>query len=100
MCAVWNGTVPAEAERTVVEGNHHFPPELLYGEWFTDSRARSLCFRKGVARYHTVSVGGRTLVNGAWYHPHPSPLARRIRGHVAFPGPGVAVEAAVTREGR
>jgi uncharacterized protein (DUF427 family) len=22
--------------------------------------------------------------DGAWYYPHPSPLARRIKNHVAF----------------
>lgn len=31
--AVWNGTVLAEAPRTVrVEGNHYFPPESLHRE--------------------------------------------------------------------
>ncbi|MBZ9638305.1 DUF427 domain-containing protein, partial [Streptomyces sp. PSKA30] len=94
MRAVWNGTVLAEAEQTiVVEGNHYFPPESLNREYFTESRARSLCFWKGLARYYTVTVGGQTNVNAAWYYPHPSPLARKIKDHVAFWN-GVVVEEA------
>ncbi|GBP98776.1 DUF427 domain-containing protein [Streptomyces spongiicola] len=90
--AIWNGTVIAEAERTVfVEGNHYFPPQALRREYFTESRSRSLCFWKGLARYYTVTVDGRTMPDAAWYYPRPSPLARRIKGHVAF-GRGVRVE--------
>ncbi|WP_149563298.1 DUF427 domain-containing protein [Streptomyces cacaoi] len=92
MRAVFHGTVLAEAEQTVVvEGNHYFPPESLHREHFTGSRARSLCPWKGIARYYTVTAGGRTGRNAAWYYPHPSPPARRIKDHVAF-GDGVVVE--------
>ncbi|WP_328878732.1 DUF427 domain-containing protein [Streptomyces sp. NBC_00299] len=90
--AVWNGTVIAEAPRTViVEGNHCFPPEALHREYSTETRSRSLCFWKELARYYTVTVSGRTNRNAAWYYPHPSPLARRIKNHVAF-WQGVTVE--------
>ncbi|MCP3821606.1 DUF427 domain-containing protein [Streptomyces sp. A3M-1-3] len=90
--AVWNGTVIAEAASTViVEGNHYFPPEALHREYFSESRSRSLCFWKGLARYYTVTVDGRACPNAAWYYPHPSPLARRIKNHVAF-WQGVRVE--------
>ncbi|MFF8844367.1 DUF427 domain-containing protein [Streptomyces sp. NPDC015127] len=48
--AGWNGTVIAEAPRTVVmESNHYFPPEALHREYFGESRSRSLCFWKGLA---------------------------------------------------
>jgi uncharacterized protein (DUF427 family) len=90
--AVWNGTVIAETPRTViVEGNHYFPAEALHRQYFTESRTRSLCFWKGLARYYTVTVDERTNPNAAWYYPHPSPLARRIKNHVAF-WQGVRVE--------
>lgn len=90
--AVWNGTVIAEAPRTViVEGNHYFPPETLHREYLTETRSRSLCLWKGLARYYTVTVDGRTNRNAAWYYPHPSPLARRIKNHVAF-WQGVRIE--------
>ncbi|WP_116244609.1 DUF427 domain-containing protein [Nocardiopsis sp. FIRDI 009] len=90
--AVWNGEVLAEAPSTVmVEGNHYFPPESLRREHFSESRSRSLCLWKGVARYYDVTVHGQTYEAAAWYYPRPSPLARRIRNHVAF-WPGVSVE--------
>ncbi len=90
--AVWNGTVIAEADRTViVEGNHYFPPESLHRQYFTASSTWSLCFWKGLARYYTVTVDGAVNPDAAWYYPHPSPLARRIKNHVAF-WQGITVE--------
>ena len=90
--AVWNGVVLAEAPRTVrVEGNHYFPPESVRREFFIDSPTKSLCPWKGMARYYTVTVDGQTNQNAAWYYPNPSPLARRIKDHVAFWN-GVEVE--------
>ncbi len=83
--ATFNGTVIAEAESTVmVEGNHYFPPDSSRREHLGDSRTRSLCPWKGIARYYDVVVDGIELSDAAWYYPHPSPFARRIRGHVAF----------------
>jgi uncharacterized protein (DUF427 family) len=94
--AVWSGTVLAEAEHTVVvEGNHYFPPEALHREHFREAAGRTLCFWKGIARYYDVTVDGQTYPEAAWYYPRPTPLARRIRGHVAF-WPGVRIE----RDGR
>lgn len=90
--AVWNGAVLAEAPRTVrIEGNHYFPPESLNREYLSRSRLRSLCPWKGLASYYTVTVGDAVNRDAAWYYPHPSPLARRIRNHVAFWN-GVRVE--------
>ncbi|QOV33334.1 DUF427 domain-containing protein [Streptomyces ferrugineus] len=100
MRAVWHGAVLAKADRTVVvEGNHYFPPESLDRRYFTESRMRSLCFWKGIARYYTVTVDGQTNPNAAWYYPHPTPFARRIKNHVAF-GKGVMVEEAVPEDRR
>ena len=83
--AVWNGAVLAEAPRTIrLEGNHYFPPESLNREYFTTTRAWSVCPWKGLARYYTIVVDGEGNPNAAWYYPHPSPLARKIKGHVAF----------------
>ncbi|MBA2951753.1 DUF427 domain-containing protein [Streptomyces himalayensis] len=90
--AVWNNAVIAEADRTViVEGNHYFPPESLHRQYFTRSRTRSLCFWKGLARYYTVTVDGVVNPDAAWYYPHASPPARRIKNHVAF-GQGITVD--------
>ncbi|MED7820738.1 DUF427 domain-containing protein [Streptomyces chiangmaiensis] len=40
-----------------------------------------------------ASVDGHANPNAGWYYPHPSPLARRIKNHVAF-WHGVVVEGA------
>ena len=90
--AVWNGVVLAEAPRTIrLEGNHYFPPGSLNREYFAASRTRSVCPWKGVASYYTVVVDGQANPDAAWYYPRPSPLARRVRDHVAFWN-GVRVE--------
>lgn len=85
MRAIWHGTVIAEAPATVqVEGNHYFPPESLHREYLTDSHTKTLCPWKGLASYYHVSVGDEVNPDAAWYYPKPSPLARRIKNHVAF----------------
>ncbi|MBT2490760.1 DUF427 domain-containing protein [Streptomyces sp. ISL-96] len=92
MRAIWNGVVIAETSRTKrVEGNDYFPPESLKRECFTESSTKSLCLWKGIARYYTLTVNGQVNPDAAWYYPHPSPLARRIKNHVAFWN-GVTIE--------
>ncbi|WP_116040413.1 DUF427 domain-containing protein [Amycolatopsis palatopharyngis] len=83
--AVWHGIVIAETPRTVrIEGNHYFPPESVDKKYFVASKSRTLCPWKGVANYYDLKSGQRTSSNGAWYYPHPSPIARRIKNHIAF----------------
>jgi len=90
--AVWNGVVLAETSRPVLlEGNVYFPPAEVRGEYLATTRAWTVCPWKGVARYYTVRAGGQLNKNAAWYYPHPSPLARKIKNHVAFRH-GVRVE--------
>ncbi len=83
--AVWNGAVLAHSPDTVVvEGNRYFPPDSLNMRHFERSRTRSLCPWKGLASYYSVTVDGITHRDAAWYYPHPSFLARKIKGRVAF----------------
>ncbi|HZA41508.1 MAG TPA: DUF427 domain-containing protein [Actinomycetota bacterium] len=83
--AIWNGAVLAESDDTVVvEGNHYFPVESINEEYFTESKAHSLCPWKGIASYYHVKADGESNRNAAWYYPHPSPLARKIKNRVAF----------------
>ena len=100
MRAVWNGVTLAESEDTVVvEGNHYFPPESLRREYFTESRRRSVCPWKGIARYYTIEVDGSRNEGAAWPYPKPTPLARRIKTRVAF-SRGVEVVPSNDRQGR
>ncbi len=91
--AVWNGTVLAESDDTVVvEGNHYFPRESLNMEFFDDSSRNTVCPWKGVASYFDVVVNGDRNTAAAWYYPDPSSAAERIKDRVAF-WRGVRVEA-------
>lgn len=83
--AIWNGTVLAESDHTVVvEGNHYFPPGSVVDELLVPSPTTSTCPWKGQASYYSVTVDGQTNPDAAWTYQDPSPAARDIKGHVAF----------------
>ena len=85
MQAVFNGTVIAESDDTVVvEGNHYFPAESLRSEYVEPSSTHTTCGWKGVASYHHVKVDGAVAKDAAWHYPTPSDAARQIRDRVAF----------------
>ena len=85
MQAVWNGTVVAESEDTVVvEGNHYFPRSAIRQELFTSSETHTVCPWKGTASYLTLQVGDDRNVDAAWYYPTPKEAAKQIEGRVAF----------------
>ena len=85
MKAIWNGTVLAVSDDTVVvEGNHYFPPDALRREHFRESDHHTACPWKGEASYYTVAVDGETNENAAWYYPEPKEAAAQIKDHVAF----------------
>jgi uncharacterized protein (DUF427 family) len=83
--AIWNGTVIAESDRTVgLEGNHYFAAADVEVDYLEPSPRKTICPWKGVASYYDVVVDGVRNPGGAWYYPHPSPLARKIKDHIAF----------------
>lgn len=85
MKAIWNNTVLAESDDTIIiEGNHYFPPESVKRGYMEESTHESVCPWKGTASYYDVSVGGETNKNAAWYYPAPSEKANSIKGYVAF----------------
>lgn len=84
-------TIARSEDTVVVEGNHYFPIDDVRHELLVETRHRTLCPWKGVASYWTVEADGMVADHGAWTYRRPSPLARRIRGRVAF-GNGVAVD--------
>lgn len=93
MKAIWNDTVVAESEKTVVvEGNHYFPPETINTDFFQLSSTHTTCPWKGEASYYNVVVGGETNKDAAWFYPEPKDAAAEIKDHVAF-WRGVKVQA-------
>ncbi len=92
MKAIWNDTVVAESDKTVVvEGNHYFPPETIKRDYFQQSGTHTTCPWKGEASYYNVVVDGQANKDAAWYYPEPKPAAAEIKDHVAF-WRGVKVE--------
>jgi uncharacterized protein (DUF427 family) len=85
MRAIWNDTVLAESDDTVVvEGNHYFPADALRREYLRPSDHHTICPWKGTASYYDVVVGDAVNANAVWYYPEPKPAAARIAGRVAF----------------
>ncbi|MGY2133977.1 DUF427 domain-containing protein [Hymenobacter sp. HD11105] len=85
MKAIWNDTVLAESNDTVVvENNHYFPADSLKREFFEDSIAHTSCPWKGRASYYSVRVNGELNKDAAWYYPEPKDAAKQIEGRVAF----------------
>ena len=85
MKAVWQNTVVAESNETiVVEGNHYFPPESIKKDCFAPSDTHSTCHWKGLASYYHVKVGEQVNQDAAWFYPDPKEAANSIRNYVAF----------------
>ncbi|MGB7396018.1 MAG: DUF427 domain-containing protein [Pricia sp.] len=92
MKAVWNNTVIAESDDTVVvENNNYFPAESIKKEYFKSSDKHTTCPWKGKASYYSLEVDGKTNGDAAWYYPDPKEAAKEIKDRVAF-WKGVTVE--------
>ena len=93
MKAIWNNTVIAESDDTVlVEGNHYFPDSALRREFITFSNHKTTCAWKGQASYYSWLVNGELNTDAVWYYADPKPEAEMVRGRVAF-YKGVKIEA-------
>jgi len=85
MKAIWNGTVVAESDDTVVvEGNHYFPRDAVEDAYLVASETHTVCPWKGTASYYTLEVDGERNEDAAWYYPEPKPAAEEVAGRVAF----------------
>lgn len=85
MQAIWNNTVIADSNDTVVvEGNHYFPESALKREFVTFSNHKTSCAWKGQASYYSLLVNGETNIDAVWYYADPKPEAANIKGRVAF----------------
>jgi uncharacterized protein (DUF427 family) len=91
MKAIWNGTVIAESDDTVVfDGEHYFPADTVKREHLVSSNHRSSTW-KGQAVYHSLLVDGDLHPEAAWSYPEPTEAALSIKGRIAF-GKGVRIE--------
>jgi len=85
MKAIWNGITVAESDDTVVvEGNHYFPADSVDPAYLVDSDTHTTCPWKGEASYKSLSVGGDTNADAAWYYRTPKDAAAEIKDRFAF----------------
>ena len=85
MKAIWNDTVLAESNDTIViEGNHYFPAESINCEYFGDSATTTACPWKGTASYYNIVAGDATNKDAAWFYAAPKDAAKEIQNRVAF----------------
>lgn len=85
MRAIWNDTVIATSDETVVvEGNHYFPASSVDQDVLRPSATTSTCPWKGTASYYSLEVGGKVNSDAAWTYPAPKDAASAIADHVAF----------------
>jgi uncharacterized protein (DUF427 family) len=83
--AIWNDTVIAESDDTVVvEANHYFSPESVNKKHLRESTTTTFCGWKGTAHYYDVVVDGQTNAGAAWYYPQPMEAAQHIQHRIAF----------------
>ncbi len=83
--AIWNNTVIAESDETViVEGNHYFPPSAVKHDYLSETSNTSVCFWKGTASYFNVTVDGVEANDAAWLYKEASDRAKNIEGYYAF----------------
>ena len=85
MRAIWNDTVIAESDDTVVvEGNHYFPRSSVREDLLQDSDTTSFCPWKGKASYQSLVVDGEVNRDAMWFYPKPFPAAKKVTDRVAF----------------
>lgn len=85
MKAIWNDTVIAESDDTVlVEGNHYFPAASLRRDLTLPSNTHTTCGWKGEASYLSLFVAGNVNTDAVWFYATPKEAAAQIEGRVAF----------------
>lgn len=93
---VLNGVVVADSKRVLLlrEKGHtpvyYFPEDDVRMDLMRPTDQTTHCPRKGDASYYTITIGEKTVENGAWYYPKPHASepglggAPDLRGYVAF----------------
>lgn len=85
MKALWQDTVIAESDDTVVvENNHYFPMTSVNQDYFIPTVTTTFCPWKGDASYFSIEVDGKINTDAAWTYKAPYEKAEMIRDRVAF----------------
>ncbi len=87
---IFNGETIADTHHAqrVLETSHppvfYIPRADIRAEFLFPTARHSFCEWKGVASYHTVTVGDRSAPDAAWSYPDPNPAFAAIKDHLAF----------------
>lgn len=85
MKAIWNGQTIAESHDVInIENNIYFPESAVKKEFLKESNTHTTCSWKGIASYYSLVVEGKENTDAVWYYKDPMPLAKEIKGRVAF----------------
>jgi len=78
----------------VLEGNHYFPHDDLFMEFFKKSTTTTICPWKGTASYYDVEIPEKDVVKDvAWYYLiTKGENAKHIENYVAFIKNKVVIE--------
>ncbi|MDJ0697285.1 MAG: DUF427 domain-containing protein [Mastigocoleus sp. MO_167.B18] len=91
--AIWNDTVLAQSNDTIViDGNHYFPPDSVNKQYLKESNTHTSCPWKGTANYYDIEVNEQINRDAAWFYPNAKEKAKHFENYVAF-WRGVKVEA-------
>src|SRR5579863_626249 len=64
--------------------NYYIPPEDILTQYLLPATRTTFCEFKGTASYYTITIGNKTIPNGAWYYAHPTHPYESMAGYVAF----------------
>lgn len=87
---VFGGEIIAETTKAfrVLETSHppvyYFPPSDVRMEFLTENSNSSFCEWKGRAGYYAMAVGGKRIVNAAWFYADPTESFAEIKNYIAF----------------
>ncbi|MCZ6785222.1 MAG: DUF427 domain-containing protein [Proteobacteria bacterium] len=63
---------------------YYIPPDDVRRDLLVPEVHETFCEWKGIARYWSLRVDGRTAKGAAWSYPDPDPEFASIRDHIAF----------------
>ncbi len=67
-----------------LQPTYYFPPEDVRADVLEATDRTTHCPKKGDASYYTITAGGETVENGAWYYPEPLAEAPFLKDLIAF----------------
>jgi uncharacterized protein (DUF427 family) len=87
---IFNGVIIADTHRAkrILETSHppvyYIPPEDVKMGYFTPTSRTTFCEWKGLASYYTITMGDKSVPDGAWYYQHPNEAYASLATYIAL----------------